>query len=249
VAPRRRCFYDRKGKTIIYDTHAHTEIVKGRKTKFKAGAADSTINAFEYEPRIPDHGKMARPVPFFSYNSDDGLFLGAGVAVQHYGFRKIPYAGFSAIRGSVAFATGAFRLGYEGDYIQAIGGLRLHISAFADRPRIRNYYGLGNDSPRDKNLEKNDFYRIRSKELLITPLLHHDFFSRSTFYFGAGFRRFTFDAKDNNETLIIADQPYGLSINETLELTAGITMDFRATPSFQERLAVEFGNILRSQSS
>ncbi|MGH7456422.1 MAG: BamA/TamA family outer membrane protein, partial [bacterium] len=168
----------------------------------------------------------------FAYNSDDGIFFGAGAAFQHYGFRKTPYAGYTSIKGNVSFATGAFRLGFEGNYIQAIGGLRLNVLAYADRPRIRNYYGLGNNTKRHKNFEKNEFYEIKSEELFITPLLHHDFSSRSTFYFGAGFRRFTFDAEDNTGTLIVIDQPHGLSINETLEFTAGITMDFREAPIF-----------------
>ncbi|MGH7455469.1 MAG: hypothetical protein ACRENG_29215, partial [bacterium] len=98
-----------KGKTIIYDTHANTKIVKASKAKFKSGKVDSVINAFEYEPRIPDQGKVVKPIPFFAYNSDDGIFFGAGAAFQHYGFRKTPYAGYTSIKGNVSFATGAFR--------------------------------------------------------------------------------------------------------------------------------------------
>ncbi|MDZ7343752.1 MAG: outer membrane protein assembly factor [candidate division KSB1 bacterium] len=217
-------------KTIIYDTFGNTQMTRGRSTKFKGGHVDSIINAHDYQPLIPDHGSLVKPVPFLAYNDDDGLFLGAGIALYDYGFRKVPYASKSLFKSMVALKTSAFRLGYEGDYLQCLAGLRLNIEANVDRPRVRNFFGLGNQTRRDEELENKEFYEIRSKELFIRPLLFYEPSRRSKFFFGAGFRRFSIDSTDNANTLIVATRPYGLAVNNTLELTAGFTLDHRDSP-------------------
>ncbi|HEY0896486.1 MAG TPA: hypothetical protein VGE15_08055, partial [Sphingobacteriaceae bacterium] len=121
------------------------------------------VNSFQYD--------KAGPGPNADYNSDDGIFLGAGYTWRHYGFRKDPYAFQQKVSFLYAPRTNAHSVRYAGNFYSAFGyrqDLVLRINYNGPQYTF-SYYGLGNST---MNVgDDADFYRVRTRN-----------FSFNTFY-------------------------------------------------------------------
>ncbi len=215
-----------KTRTYFYDVKDSTEFVAGPKTKIKAGKVDSVINRYENTPLVPDYGSLIKPLPFFGYNTDDGIFLGGGQMIFKYGFRKSPFANQMAFLGNYAFATGAFRLRYAGVFIGFINNIHLSVEAQATVPkRVDNFYGFGNATRRNQNLEKDDFYRTRFNEYVLRPALLAYVHPRAWASLGVAYK-FT-DLRPRDNTFIGMQLPYGSTQAALLEFSGALQYDSR----------------------
>ncbi len=215
-----------KIKNYFYDVKDSTQFVAGSKTKIKTGKVDSVINRYENTPITPDYGSLIKPLPFFGYNADDGIFLGGGPMIFKYGFRKVPFARQMTFLGNYAFATGAFRLRYAGVFIGFINNIHLYLEGEATVPkRVGNFYGFGNATRRDKALEKDDFYRTHFNEYLLRPTLFTYVHRRAYVSAGAAYK-FT-DLRPRGGTFIYTQLPYGSEQAALLELSSAFQYDSR----------------------
>lgn len=231
-----------KTKNYFYDVKDGTQFVAGAKTKINVGMIDSVVNRYENTPLTPDYGSLVKPLPFFGYNADDGIFLGGGPMIFKYGFRKVPFARQMTFLGNYAFATGAFRLRYAGVFIGFINNIHLYLEGEVTVPkRVGNFYGFGNATRRDKGLEKDDFYRTRFNEYLVRPTLFTNVHRSAYVSFGAAYK-FT-DLRPRGGTFIYAQLPYGSEQAALLELSSALQYDSRdraaaPTRGFYGRLEV-----------
>src|SRR5262245_49447162 len=60
-----------------------------------------------------DYGYDWRLGTFFALNSDDGLVLGAGPILYHFGFRTFPYVYRMELLGGGAIPTGRVKFAYQ----------------------------------------------------------------------------------------------------------------------------------------
>lgn len=218
-----------RGRTFFYDVEG-TPVARGKNTAFKSGRADSLINAHEYEPLTLSYGSIVSPFPVLSFNPDDGLVVGAGATLTYYGFRKKPHASRLTLGANYAFLTSAIRSDFRGDFIEAMGRLNLRVEAAFNPREITDYYGLGNDAQRDKNLEKENFYRVQANEYWIRPVLYAHLTPKINFFFGGTLKRYNTKTDISDPRFIIAEQPYGVNVNSLLELGGGVTLDLRDDP-------------------
>jgi hypothetical protein len=220
-------FPDAENKTYIYDTATDTKFVAGPSSVLKTGQVDSVVNFYETQPAVHDYGYMTVPLPYLSIDADNGLFLGIGVTRYYYGFRKQPYAFKHALRGNYAFKTRKYQIHYLGEYVLATNRLRFSLEGNAWVPReVRNFYGFGNNTTRDAELERKDFYRVRSVEYMAKPTFHFDIFRKSEFSVGGAIKHFDTEF-DGDTTFTRLEQPYGVKIPTLLELGAGFELDRR----------------------
>ena len=231
-----------KAKNYFYDVKNGTQFIAGAKTKIKAGRVDSVVNRHANVMLTPDYGSLLKPVPFFGYNADDGIFLGGGPMILKYGFRKIPFANQMTILGNYAFSTGAFRLRYAGVFIGFIKNIHLYLEGEATVPkRVGNFYGFGNATRRDKALEKDDFYRTRFNEYLVRPTLFTNLNPRAYVALGVAYK--FADLRPRGGTFIYSQHPYGSEQAALLELSSALQYDSRdraaaPTKGFYGRLDV-----------
>ena len=133
-------------------------------------------NAFKYDKKSF--------IPSFDYNVDDGLFIGAGYSIKHYGFRKEPYSYTHLIKANYAPRTHAKSISYTGN-IYSIFGINKDIivnAAFNGPKYTFNYFGQGNSTT---NLEDNiDYYRVRTKNISFTAYFQRRF--TQAFHVGIG---------------------------------------------------------------
>jgi hypothetical protein len=220
-----------KTKNYFYDVQQNTKFVAGPDTKIKAGKVDSVVNRYENIPKVLDYGSQVKPLPFFGYNVDDGFFLGGGALILKYQFRKQPFASQTIALGNYAVKTSAFRLRYSGIFVDFLPDIHLHLAAEATVPKaVRNFYGFGNATTRDKDLENDDYYRVRSDDYLIRPTFY-TFLQRRT-YFGLGFafNHSAVDLSDSTFIKAVDPRPYGVDVAALFELTSELVYDGRNRP-------------------
>lgn len=223
-----------RGKTLFYDLEG-TPVAKGKNTIFKAGRVDSLINAHHYRPPTLSYGRILSPFPILSFNADDGLVLGLGATLTHYGFRKNPHASRLTFDANYAFLTSAIRSNFRGNFIEVLGPFNLRVEAAFNPREISDYYGLGNDAPRNKTLEKADFYRVQANEYRIRPMLYARLTRGINFFFHGTLKRYNTKTDISDPRLIIAEQPYGVKVNTLLEFGGGVTLDLRDDPELPGR--------------
>lgn len=143
-----------------------------------------------YEPPR-DYGVDWRASVLLEYSSEDGLLIGGGPILYKFGFRKLPYVYRMQLVGGVALKTGALKFEYTALYPAISGILSAHVLARFSEVEVRNFYGLGNDSKRDRDLDRARLYRLNSRELVFSPMVWLK--GASNVRFGAGFvlKRFT----------------------------------------------------------
>ena len=158
------------GKPVKYfDTEEGNTIHKGGNTRLRL-SQKPTIT--EFNERWFNYGKAA-PIPSFDYNPDDGIFIGAGYSLTHFGFRKQPFSYNQTFKASFAPKTHAHSFDYTGTFYSLFKeNLDFIFDAAYNGPKYTfNYYGQGNSTP---NLGDDiDYYRVRSKNLSFSALLQY----------------------------------------------------------------------------
>jgi len=216
-----------RATTVVYDTETGNQFTQGAHTKLRTGKVDSIVNFHENKPVQRDYGFDTKTLPFFAFTPDDGIFLGASLTRLQYRFRQKPFANVIGFAGNYAFKTGAFRVRYGHYFVDAIGLLDWSLTAQATVPReVRNFYGLGNNTPRDADLEKEDFYRVRSKDYLLGTALHFHLSRRLVFSAGGAFKHFNTQF-DEDSTFVFEARPYGIDTPSLFEVNSILKYDSR----------------------
>lgn len=223
------------GKTVFYDTKENTGVVVGPQTIINTADTDSVINAHEYEPEVPTYGSLTLPLPIAWFSPDDGFVLGLGLLRTQYSFRNDPYKGRVFVHAEYAFGSQAFRTRFKSKFTESLFGLGLKLDTAINPIEVTNYYGLGNDTERDADLEKNNFYRVRANHYWVRPLLHTPFSSKIVLLFGMALRRFHTRKNISDARFVLIENPYGIDINDYFELTGEIDLDFRDYPILPSR--------------
>ncbi|WP_162996291.1 BamA/TamA family outer membrane protein [Mucilaginibacter celer] len=113
------------------------------------------------------------PLATAALNKDDGFLLGLGFKYTGYdGFRKLPYSTVQQLLITHAFATDAFRIKYNGEWMQAVGKADFTLEAYAQAPdNTMNFFGRGNETVLDKTGEYRRYYRTRFDIYQLDPAL------------------------------------------------------------------------------
>ncbi|GAB3193974.1 hypothetical protein ABID22_000381 [Pontibacter aydingkolensis] len=175
-----------KKHTIVYDTEEENKFVFGPETKDKT----------EEFPEVNFYDRDNYNIPYFGprlsteYNVDDGIFIGAGLLLRTYKFRKVPYAAEHLLEANYAFLTKSFNVRYTGDLKQVIGNWNMAFSGLLQGPKYqRNFYGLGNNTQQGSDID-DSYYRVRFERLSAHASLYRDFTSFFKIGIGPTYDRF-----------------------------------------------------------
>lgn len=158
------------GKRIrIYDTNTGNHFQTGHSAKIFT-SKEEDINDYDYKSHKLN---SYLPLIYPGYNLDDGATLGAGINFTYHGFRKDPYKSKHSLSTNIAFATGSFQLGYQGDYIDVFGKWDFFLNTEGSAPRfVTNFFGLGNDTEYTSAFDDDfDINRVRYSRILLEPAL------------------------------------------------------------------------------
>jgi hypothetical protein len=213
------------GRTRFYDFEGENTVMRGRGTKVDdrpwVNPSPSEDNPWQ-PPR--DYRTYTHPEALLWWDGDLGLLLGAGFNRTNWGFRKQPYENHH--RGMLAFSTARISAAfdYKGSYRRVSSdlstGARVRISGID----ALNFFGFGNETVKDDDLDAEDFYRVRENVIRVLPTLNWEPTDRFDLFFGPEFQ--TTD-ETSTDTLISIEQPYGSGKFDQIGLKLGFEWDSR----------------------
>lgn len=153
-------------KVKIYD-------FKSQKNTYNTGSAtknisdDYDINTYNY--KHPKFNYFAG-YPNADYNPDDGVIIGFLANYTVNNFIRDPYTQKHSLKANFYTATAGFNLVYKGIFKKAISGWDFNIDAGYTTPKFsRNFFGLSNESPYDKENTEREYNRARISRFNFAP--------------------------------------------------------------------------------
>ncbi len=169
-------FTSAQNKTYFYDSGNKTKVVEGPGTVYDDFEWPEPADDYEkFEPRQIDRGHNWLPVPILGLDTDNGFTLGGGVALISYDFRAVPQDYMQQFTLSYATRFGSFAAAYEGDFYSLIRNGKINLLLAFSEQFVTRYFGYGNNTEFDSNLEANDFYRVDQQLLTLFPTLSYAF--------------------------------------------------------------------------
>jgi outer membrane protein assembly factor BamA len=183
-------------------------------------------------PFLParDWGRQHTYVPWFAANPDSGLFVGAGVRFERFGFRTYPYRARHIVRGGYALGPNAFRGDYDGEFRLENSRVFLTVEARASQLEILHFYGLGNETPEPAS---KTFFEVRQTQLSLAPAVHVPLARRLTVSAGPTIEYASTRRSANR--FIGQSLPYGSEPFGQLGAAAEIRLDTRDVPMYARR--------------
>jgi len=220
----------RYGRTRFYDDRGTNRFIR---------APGTVVDRHPYEPppidtvtlrRPRDWGSRTMPILWSGYAPDLGFFIGGGLTRTGYGFRKLPYSSWLRLRAGYATAAQAFRVEFESDSRDALGGADLSVRARASGIDILHFYGFGNETA---DTGAKDFYKVRQQQYIVAPLVGLQGGGPASLFVGPIFKYAHTDLEQ--PSLVQATLPYGVPDFAQLGAGAELTFDTRDRPPAASR--------------
>jgi len=161
-------------ETKVYDNLQKNKLELGSEAEDKRTRRPE-YNTYDFKARQYEHD-YSMVLPFFGFNPDDGVFIGANVTALKYGFGKPDFAQRHTFSGGFAFATSAYDFGYTGEFADFIGKWDAVVDAKIQAPQyVSNFFGLGNGTTYDDDAVDRDFNRVRQQRYGLYPGLRRNF--------------------------------------------------------------------------
>lgn len=221
-------FRDAETKTAFYDSGEKTIFQKGPGTKVDRGTVPKPETDLEkYEPIQRDRDSEIYGAPIISFNSDDGLVYGGNILFYKFGFRVKPYKYWFSLNASYATKTKSHQFHFNGIFHSIIKGAAVHLEVFKTQLLFNDYFGFGNETPFDSELEKEKYYRTEEEFFIVRPSVRFDLFKNIKA--GMGFVYTYSDVWLNHLDLLRGSHHYryGLGKFQTFELASSLLYDTR----------------------
>lgn len=187
-------------KVQVYDRKDSVQFT-GDINRLRRHLSDDTLNT-RFVPT--NHYNVWMPLATAAINADDGFLLGLGFKYTKLdGFRKLPYTSTQQLMVTHSFATDAFRIRYNGEWIQAIGKADIVLQAFIQAPdNTLNFFGRGNETALVKGDNYRRFYRTRFDTYQFDPALRWRIGKETTISAGPSIQFYHLNLDDNDGRFI-----------------------------------------------
>lgn len=219
-------------KTEFYDSGKKTIVVSGPSTVYddeKVSEPDD-ISA-KYEPQLRDRSHDWLPSPVLSFNSSDGINIGMGVQQYSYNFRMDPYEYWFQTNVFYSSRPKSFSANFNAAFNSIIKGTTITIDALRSELLFTNYYGFGNETVYNEDLDKNEFYRIDEDKLLVKSAIHLNYFGEVSGNVGVEYSISKLEL-NNDELSNSFKSSYGLNSFKQLKIFAEFNIDKRDNEYF-----------------
>lgn len=177
------------------------------------------------QPPPRDWGSRWRPIIWSSIGPDLGAFIGGGVSLTTFGFRKYPFASKHRFRAGFATDPGTFRVDYLGEFHGENTPTRVDLLLRVSGIEVNRFFGFGNET---RDTLDDSFFRVTSERYTVAPSFTVPLIDRFTFSFGP--ELVYVSTKDRPERLLSSLQPYGDGNFGELGMRFGIHYDSRDHP-------------------
>jgi hypothetical protein len=156
---------------------------------------DYTANLYDF--RKPKYNAFSG-MPTIGFNPDDGIKLGiiTNYTINH--FKQNPYTRKHTLKANYYFATEGFELLYNLHVPRIIGKWDFNLESQITSPNFAiNYFGYGNNSLNNDELNGMDYNRVRIRMLKLIPQVKKIGLYGSTLLFQTSFESFDIEQTNN----------------------------------------------------
>jgi len=215
--------------------HAKLSDTEGQNRAVSAGDDDRRYtpppppkNAPWIPPR--DWTRESWGVPWVSYGSDLGVFLGYGIYTQKYGFRKTPFANSHQVRAGFSFGQTNGRADYIGEFHRENRKSFFGLFAYASGVEVLRFYGFGNDTPA---IGEQDFAKVNANQFVLYPSFRMPLGRRGLLTLGPAVKYTQSD--EEKVQLINVVKPYGVGDYGAFALHGVLSFDARDSTLFPRK--------------
>ncbi|MGZ8558945.1 MAG: BamA/TamA family outer membrane protein [Chitinophagaceae bacterium] len=188
------------------------------------------------------------PLTLIGLNLDDGFILGTGFKfIKQEGFRKFPYVATHQLLAAYSFSTGAYRIRYNGEWIQALGKADFILQAVANAPNNTiNFFGRGNETVFNKTGDYKSFYRTRFSTYQFHPAFRWRYNNASAISIGPSLYYYAFDEDENDGRFITNTSLIGSYDSSTIEkdkFHLGIAMHY-TRDTRNNKIVTQWGSLI-----
>ena len=194
-------------KNIIYDKLSDVNVILNNshtKNRFSSDPPSTARSILGYQ-----YNTTKFPQLLFSYNSDDGYMLGAGISKTTYGFINLPYATHQQLSALYALNRKAFQIKYNGEFNHITRDKDLIVNINYLLPALRNFTGFGNETELT-NGKNFDYFRSRYKSLEVELLMRKRILERLELMAGPYYNRYWNSFDDNRKNVLSDPRVVGL---------------------------------------
>lgn len=218
----------------VFDSNEEDTINGGPNTKVKRPKHEARYNnhAFEYN--------FFSPLPKFRISSGNGFGAELQLTYLRKGFNKPEFK--SKFQGRIIYYPGikAQRIDLKNYYRHVVGlhDIRLHLRISSLYDKFPFFYGIGNESNRNRTLVDQDYYRMDYNTVIFNAGLDRKFLRQSRYRIGLQYEYN--NIKPINSTNNIFQVPIyqnlnGLGTQHLVGTTLDFNLDFRDNPHFSKR--------------
>jgi len=218
-------------------TSIDIKIIKGSGKKEIHDRADKILDIYKderprnneverFEPKVEDRGYDWRFGPGFGFNSDDGIIIGGGPILYKHGLYAKPYVYRMSLIGSYAFTAKSYSIKYTGEFYSIIKGAKVSLDLGKTELEITRFYGLGNETVLDKDLETKDFYKVGQELINISPSFEFPLNKKYSFTISP-FYEYSDVSYDLNTLLGQSPQTKGIGVAKFMGINSAVKFDTR----------------------
>ncbi|NNG26125.1 MAG: BamA/TamA family outer membrane protein, partial [Ignavibacteriaceae bacterium] len=179
-----------------------------------------------------DRGNNWIFIPKIGFNADDGFIIGGGLQLHKYNFREVPQEYMQEFFLSYATRFGKGTIAYRGDFYSLVKDGKLNLVIGGTEKLITRYFGYGNETTFDSELEENDFYEVDQSLITFMPTMYYDFTNNITGNIGISFNYA--NTSLDSDTLLTRSRygDYGTGTLNALRIHVGIEFEGRDNIEF-----------------
>lgn len=220
-------------KTYFYDCDVETIFKPSKSTIINTDFyAEPSTPEEKYEPKLRDRGHDWVALPYLNVSSDDGIVLGAEMALYSFDFRKTPYDYKMSTLGTYATKSNSYSLEFNGIFNSFSDDITLLLHVIKKEEKFDKYYGYGNETDYSSEREQNNYYRLRQELLNIFPRLCILLPGETKLELGLSY---TYTSSDLENISLINNFPrqdYGMGEMSYLGLHSSVEIDTRDNEVF-----------------
>lgn len=217
---------DAETSTYFYDSGKKARFAPGPGTRLDRNPyPEWNTDTAAWRPPYRDYGGDRSILPWLSYSSDEGIFLGAKWRFRRFGFRQNPYLSTGTLGAGYAFGTSAFKAEFDGEFRELLPRTALFVNAFASELEVLSFFGLGNTTRYDAALDDAGFYDIAQRQFSLTTDLRIPKAGQFGIFFGLEANHTRTQLAES--PILDSLKPYGVEPTTLAGLRTGVEIDSR----------------------
>lgn len=233
---------DAETKTYFYDSGKKSDFVKSSGTCIdKTKVPEPQTDAEKYEPPR-DWGYSSLNVPYLSYSSDLGILLKYHHFRSQYAFRNDEFDRSYNVGLGYAPMTSRYTVSFDALFKQTFARAPIVFNLSLSSMEVQHFYGLGNETIRDEELEDADYYDVGHVQWNLFSAVRVLHAKRFHADIGLGYKRI--QHWDYGERLADITQPYGMGRFDMAYSALNATFDTRNNAQYPTSGVLLLGSAL-----